>query len=99
MYEPYCDYFLLDSRNLGYTGGTGYENDWDKCNELIKLTTRPAFIAGGLNPDNVRNAIKKTMPYGTDVSTGVSCYSDSYLRKDRKDPKKIESFIKISKEM
>jgi len=98
MYEPYCDYFLFDSRNLGYTGGTGHENDWDKCGELIKLTDKPVFIAGGLNPENVKDAIEKTMPYGTDVSTGVSCHSDSYLRKDRKDANKIDTFIKISKE-
>lgn len=98
LYGPYCDYFLFDSRNLGYTGGTGHENDWLKCGELIKTTSKPVFIAGGLNPDNVEDAIKKTMPYGTDVSTGISCHSESYLKKDRKDSEKIEKFIKISKE-
>lgn len=98
MYEPYCDFFLLDSRALGYTGGTGFENDWNKCAELVKLTPKPVFIAGGLNPENVKAAIEKTQPYGTDVSTGVGTYSESYLKKDRKDAKKIEKFIKLSKE-
>ena len=98
LYEPYCDYFLLDSRDSGYTGGTGKENNWQMCRDLIKLTNTPVFIAGGLNPDNVRGAIEETKPYGVDVSTGISCYSQSYLRKDRKDANKIEKFINISKE-
>lgn len=96
-YEPYCDYFLLDSRDGGYTGGTGSENDWAQCAELIKLTSTPVFIAGGLNPDNVSEAIRITKPYGTDVSTGVSSYGDNYLKKDRKDAGKIETFISRSK--
>ena len=98
LYEPYCDFFLLDSRDSGYTGGTGKENNWKMCKDLIDLTTKPVFIAGGLNPENVRGAIEETMPYGVDVSTGISCYSERYLRKDRKDHKKIEKFINIAKE-
>lgn len=98
LYEPYCDYFLLDSRDSGYTGGTGKENNWSKCKGLIDMTEKPVFIAGGLNPENVRGAIEETNPYGVDVSTGISSYGESYLRKDRKDHKKIEKFIKIAKE-
>lgn len=98
IYEPYCDFFLLDSRDSGYTGGTGKENNWTMCKELIDLTDKPVFIAGGLNPENVRGAIEETMPYGVDVSTGISCYSERYLKKDRKDHKKIEKFINIAKE-
>lgn len=98
LYEPYCDFFLLDSRDSGYTGGTGKENNWKMCKDLIDLTTKSVFIAGGLNPENVRGAIEETMPYGVDVSTGISCYSERYLRKDRKDHKKIEKFINIAKE-
>lgn len=96
-YEPYCDYFLLDSRSAGYTGGTGSENDWRQCAELIKLTKKPVFIAGGLNCDNVTEAVQITKPQGTDVSTGVSCYGEGYLRKDRKDALKIKKFIEFSK--
>ena len=98
LYEPYCDCFLLDSRDSGYTGGTGKENNWQMCRKLIDMTEKPVFIAGGLNPENVRGAIEETKPYGVDVSTGISCYSESYLRKDRKDHNKIEKFIKIAKE-
>ena len=98
LYEPFCDFFLLDSRDSGYTGGTGKENNWSMCKKLIDMTNKPVFIAGGLNPNNLRNAIEMTNSYGVDVSTGVSCYSESYLRKDRKDYKKIKDFIKIAKE-
>lgn len=98
LYEPYCDYFLFDSRDNSYTGGTGKENNWDLCRELMELTNKPVFIAGGLNPDNLKTAIDKTHSYGVDVSTGVSYFSESYLRKDRKDHSKIEKFINIAKE-
>lgn len=97
LYEEYCDYFLLDSRDEGYTGGTGKENNWALCSKLVKLTRKPCFIAGGLNCENVEYAIKETIPYGVDVSTGISCYSERYLRKDRKSPEKIKKFIEISK--
>ena len=98
LYEPFCDFFLLDSRDSGYTGGTGKENNWSMCKKLIDMTNKPVFIAGGLNPNNLRDAIEMTNSYGVDVSTGVSCYSESYLRKDRKEYKKIKDFIKIAKE-
>ena len=91
-YEPNCDYILLDSRVAGYTGGTGVTSDWEFCRELIKKSSRPVFLAGGLSPDNVEAAIRAD-PFGVDVSTGVSTYSPEYLRKDRKDPDKIRCFI------
>ncbi len=96
-YEPYCDYFLLDSRSAGYTGGTGQENDWQACAKLTQLASKPVFIAGGLTCDNVAEAIRITHPYGTDVSTGVSCWSEGYRKKDRKDPDKIRLFLEKSK--
>ncbi|MGV8086152.1 MAG: phosphoribosylanthranilate isomerase [Candidatus Woesearchaeota archaeon] len=96
-YLPFCDFILLDTRHAGYTGGTGVTNDWDLCRELIKLSTKPVYIAGGLNPENLYDAILKTLPQGVDVSTGVSTYSENYLRKDRKDELKIKKFIDISK--
>ena len=92
-YSPYCDFFLMDSHAKGYTGGTGAENDWQQCGALIQQSDKPVFIAGGLCPDNVVSAIKTSQPYGADVSTGVSCYSDAYLKKDRKDKAKISTFI------
>ena len=96
-YEPYCDFILLDTLFSGYTGGTGMTNDWDLCRNLVELSKKPVFIAGGLTPSNVTEAMRITQPAGVDVSTGVSSYSDSYLRKDRKDERKIKDFISIAK--
>jgi len=96
-YQPYCDFILLDTRFKGYVGGTGVMNDWELCKKLIEIAKKPVFIAGGLTPENVEEAIKKTKPQGTDVSTGVSTYSKEYQKKDKKDENKIKEFIKISK--
>jgi phosphoribosylanthranilate isomerase len=92
-YLPYCDFVLLDSSVAGYTGGTGHTSDWNVCRELIKKSTKPVFLAGGLTPDNVEESIRVADPHGVDVSTGVSTYSQEYLRKDRKDAQKIRLFI------
>jgi len=96
-YEENCDYILLDTRFGGYTGGTGVVNDWTVCNELVKISKKPIYLAGGLNPENLPEALSKTIPAGVDVSTGISTFSPKYLRKDRKDESKIKEFIHIAK--
>lgn len=93
LYEPYVDYILLDTQSNGYIGGTGATSDWDLCQQMVKCATKPVFLAGGLTPENISAGIKKVAPSGVDVSTGVSTYSENYLRKDRKCPIKIQSFI------
>ena len=57
-----ADYILLDSGS-----GSGKTFDW----ELLKGIKRPYFLAGGLNPENVGEAIKLLHPYGVDVSSGL----------------------------
>ena len=74
-----ADYLLLDHKG----GGTGIAFDWN----LIGETTKPYFLAGGLNPQNVSQAIAKTAPYAVDVSTGVEVSS-------HKCPNKIRDFIR-----
>lgn len=95
-YENNCDFILLDTRHGGYTGGTGVTNDWEVCANIIKASTKPTYIAGGLNPENLWNAMKQTNPEGVDVSTGISTYSETYLRKDRKNELKIKTFIELA---
>lgn len=97
-YEPYCDFILLDTRFGGYTGGTGVTSDWNLCKKIIEVAEKPVFLAGGLTPENVKKGIKLTNPRGVDVSTGVSTYSEHYLRKDRKDEHKIKKFIQLAKQ-
>lgn len=71
------DYLLLDNGL-----GTGETFNWS----LIPEIDRPFFLAGGLTPDNVCEAIAKAHPYGVDTSSGVE--TDSH-----KDYQKIKAFI------
>lgn len=68
----YVDYYLMDSFNLktDQVGGTGLTYDWIKAGKIIKKLDKPVFLAGGLNPYNVKEAIKKAHPYGVDVNSG-----------------------------
>jgi phosphoribosylanthranilate isomerase len=77
--------FLLDTYSPDKYGGTGNLLDWDIAARIAEKF--PIIIAGGLNPDNVGEAIKKIKPWGVDVSSGVETG-------DEKDMKKINAFIK-----
>lgn len=59
---------LVDTYRTGVPGGTGEAFDWDL---LPAERTMPLILAGGLKPDNVRNAIASVQPYAVDVSGGV----------------------------
>lgn len=85
----YVDYYLLDSFNLktNQVGGTGLTHDWYKSKKLIKLLNKPTFLAGGLNPDNVKEAIKISQPYGVDVNSG--CKNEYGV----KDTSKVKLFV------
>ena len=89
----YADYYLLDSFNLktNQVGGTGLTHDWHKSNELIKKLNKPTFLAGGLNPDNVKEAINTTEPYGVDVNSG--CKNEF----GKKDAEKVQLFVSNAK--
>ena len=85
----YADYYLLDSFNLktNQVGGTGLTHDWNKSGELIKQLDKPTFLAGGLNPDNVKIAIETARPYGVDVNSG--CKNEH----GKKDKEKVRQFV------
>ncbi len=74
-----ADYLLLDSGK-----GTGQTFNW----ELIKDAEfdRPFFLAGGLGPENVADAIKAVRPYAVDVSSGIETDGG-------KDPEKMKEFM------
>ena len=69
--DDYPDVFsiLLDGWNPAQRGGSGTVCDWG----LVARATgsRRVILAGGLNPDNVEEAIARTRPFGVDVSSGV----------------------------
>ena len=77
---------LLDKRLKGALGGTGHTFDWGIASEIARR--HPVFLAGGLAPDNVRQAIDTVRPWGVDVSTGVE--TDGV-----KDTTKIAAFAKM----
>jgi phosphoribosylanthranilate isomerase len=58
---------LLDSHRSGEIGGTGQSFDWSGIPDL----ELPLILAGGLTPDNVRQAVRQVRPWAVDVSSGV----------------------------
>jgi len=78
--------FLLDSYVAGQPGGTGETFNWDLACEAKKLG-KPIFLAGGLTPQNVAEAVRRVEPFGVDVSSGVE------QSPGKKDAKKMQDFI------
>jgi phosphoribosylanthranilate isomerase len=68
-YEKDVDGFLLDSHRIG---GTGKVSDWPHCADIVRKSALPVFLAGGLNRENVEEAIRVVKPFGVDVENGVS---------------------------
>lgn len=89
-YEPYVHAFLLDSgrpsADTPEFGGTGRTHDWDLSRAFVEKTKKPVFLAGGLTPENVGEAIARVKPFGVDVCSGVR--TNGHL-----DPKKLEAFM------
>jgi len=85
-----CAALLLDSHVDGIMGGTGRTFDWQLAVRAHTLG-KPIILAGGLTPQNVKEAVEKVHPYAVDVSTGVEASPG------KKDRAKIEEFIKNAK--
>jgi phosphoribosylanthranilate isomerase len=72
---PHVDAILLDSGNQTLPtkelGGTGRRHDWTLSRQVRERLEVPMFLAGGLNPGNVRQAIREVGPFGLDICTGV----------------------------
>jgi phosphoribosylanthranilate isomerase len=81
-----CGALLLDAHVEGVMGGTGKTFDWDLAIDARSLN-KPIILAGGLDPRNVEEAVRKVRPYAIDVSSGVEASPG------RKDRRKVEEFI------
>ncbi len=77
--------YLLDSYRDGLRGGTGTTFDWHLA--IVAKTFGRIILAGGLNPENVAEAVKLVQPYGIDVAGGVE------KEKGVKDHAKLKKFI------
>jgi len=93
---PYAggvEHILLDAkppRTAGaLPGGNGISFDWTLLNGLDPAL--PIMLSGGLNPDNVAEAIRLTRPRAVDVSSGVESGPG------QKDPARIEAFVKAAR--
>ena len=82
----HTDAYLLDSYVAGKQGGTGEKFNWDLATEAKKFN-KPVFLAGGLTPQNVAEAVRQVQPFGVDVSSGVE------ESPGKKDHEKIRAFI------
>lgn len=85
------DAILLDSGNQNLAvkelGGTGRKHDWRISRKIVEAVPVPVFLAGGLNPDNVADAIGQVDPYGVDICSGVRTAG-------KLDEQKLRRFIK-----
>jgi len=82
---------LLDSYKPGIPGGTGETFDWSLVPQSDDL--KPIILAGGLNADNVADAIKQVKPFAVDVSGGVEAVLDGVEQKGIKDHGKMNQFL------
>ena len=87
------DAVLVDSRTATAAGGTGIAFDWDMAaRSLFREAKAKRFVAaGGLNHENVAEAIAKLKPWGVDVASGVEAAPG------RKDPDKVRVFVAMAR--
>jgi phosphoribosylanthranilate isomerase len=87
---PQVDALLLDSGNpslpVKELGGTGRRHDWNVSRRIRESVSVPVFLAGGLKPENVREAVDEVGPFGLDVCSGVR--TDGAL-----DARKLKAFF------
>ncbi|MBW7908757.1 MAG: phosphoribosylanthranilate isomerase [Kiritimatiellae bacterium] len=79
--------FLVDAYSPKAPGGTGQLTDWTVARHFVTHSLKPVILAGGLTPENVREALKSVNPWGADVSSGVEA------EPGRKDMEKVKRFI------
>lgn len=84
-----ADLILLDTFSVGEYGGTGQLFDWSVI-DPVYIDTR-LVLAGGLTAENVAEAVRKVRPYAVDVASGVE------ISPGKKDPSKVEAFVRAAK--
>ena len=82
--------YLLDAYVKDALGGTGATFNWDLAVRAQEFG-KPIFLAGGLTPENVAEAVRKVQPFGVDVSSGVE------IEPGRKDAEQMRTFVAAAK--
>ncbi|MFF5635444.1 phosphoribosylanthranilate isomerase [Streptomyces sp. NPDC012825] len=87
--HPFVDMYITDTFDpkTGAKGATGLTHDWNVSAELVRRSPKPLMMAGGLNPDNVYDAIVAVKPAAVDAHTGLEGADG------RKDRTKVATFV------
>ncbi len=89
-YAGVAEMVVLDTHNPAARGGTGEKFDWRLATKAAR--EYPVMLAGGLTPENVREAIEIVVPKAVDVSSGIETDGE-------KDPTKIAAFVSAAREV
>ena len=94
-YDGIADVLLLDSHRPGdlQIGALGVTHSWEIDREIVELVRIPVFIAGGLGPDNVVDAIRIVRPAGVDSKTKTDKGDGSHT----KDLEKVNNLFRAQK--
>jgi phosphoribosylanthranilate isomerase len=83
-----ADALVLDTRTADRLGGTGRTHDWSvSARIVVAVAPLPVYLAGGLRPENVAEAVARVRPAGVDVNSGVEDAGG------RKDAAKMRAFM------
>jgi phosphoribosylanthranilate isomerase len=89
--HPFVVAALLDASHGGASGGTGKRFDWERTAEVVRDVQKAiggrVIVAGGLDAENVGEAIAAFAPWGVDVASGVESAPG------KKDPERLRAFV------
>lgn len=85
-YAPVADHIVLDAYKEDVPGGTGEVFDWELASKVRDAGVK-FFLGGGLNPENVTDAVEGVIPFGVDVASGIE------RTPKKKDYEKMKDFI------
>jgi phosphoribosylanthranilate isomerase len=93
-YDGVVDWILLDSHRMGdvQIGAQGVTHDWSISRKIVESVRTPVILAGGLGPDNVKEAIRSVRPAGVDSKTRTDLKGTH-----TKDLEKVEAFYRAAK--
>lgn len=107
IFEPHTDFFLTDTLLVrpspagdqrqpvsGFVGITGQTCDWDMAGRLVRQSSIPVILAGGISPENAAEAIARTRPAGVDSCTLTNARNDrGEPIRFRKDIDKVQALV------